>query len=124
MLNQDTEIVKLLLDHGATVNSLGMARAYTILFGAVLFEKAEIVRVLLEGGAEVDAQGVLGVFRQDTPIHIASSLGNIEIVKLLLDWGADLNAKTKEEKTALQIAKSKGHEAVAELLQAREMENE
>ena len=120
----DAEMVKLLLDHGAEVNTHGGAELYTPLHYAAGRGDTEIVRVLLEGGAEVDAQAEYGIWRLETPLHIAARHGHIEVVKLLLDWGVDVNAKTQKDKTALQIAKSNGHETIVELLQAREIENE
>ena len=41
---------------------------------------------------------------QQTPLHIASRLGNVDIVVLLLQSGAQVDATTKDLYTALHIA--------------------
>jgi ankyrin repeat protein len=38
-------------------------------------------------------------------------------VRLLLSYGADVNAKDKEGHTALMIAQERGHAGIAKLLQ-------
>ncbi len=46
----------------------------------------------------------------------AAKEGHIEIVQMLLDSGADINAKSAEDKTALIYAEEKGHEYIAQVL--------
>ena len=45
------------------------------------------------------------------PLHVSSSLGNLELTELLLKAGADLNAKTSVPigTTPLQYAAMNGH---------------
>jgi hypothetical protein len=47
-----------------------------------------------------------------TPLHIASRLGNVDIVVLLLQSGAQVDATTKDLYTALHIAAKEGQEEV------------
>lgn len=55
--------------------------------------------------------------REMTPLMIASSDNNLEIVKFLIESGADINAKHKESgKTALMYASSLGYFEVCEFL--------
>ena len=49
---------------------------------------------------------------QQTPLHIASRLGNVDIVVLLLQSGAEVDATTKDLYTALHIAAKEGQEEV------------
>ena len=42
---------------------------------------------------------------KNTPLHISCEDGNVEIVKLLLDKGADRSRQNKEEKTPFELAK-------------------
>ncbi len=49
---------------------------------------------------------------QQTPLHIASRLGNVDIVVLLLQSGAQVDANTKDLYTALHIAAKEGQEEV------------
>ncbi len=53
---------------------------------------------------------------EQTPLHIASRLGNVDNVVLLLQHGADPNATTKDLYTPLHIAAKEGHEEVAAAL--------
>lgn len=52
-----------------------------------------------------------------SPLMIASGSGNIEAVKHLLNAGADKSTKNIEGKTAVDIAKDRGHQEVVALLQ-------
>lgn len=40
-----------------------------------------------------------------TSLHIAADRGYTDIIRLLLDHGADINAKTDDEDTALHLGK-------------------
>lgn len=51
-----------------------------------------------------------------TPLYYASTFGLETVVPLLLEKGADVDAKTKHGETALQRAAENGHAAVARLL--------
>jgi ankyrin repeat protein len=54
--------------------------------------------------------------KKDTPLHHAMSHGNIDIVKELLNIGADVKAVNQDGDTPLHVASAFGHEAVAALL--------
>lgn len=49
---------------------------------------------------------------QQTPLHIAARLGNVDIVMLLLQHGAAVDTTTKDMYTALHIAAKEGQEEV------------
>ena len=51
-----------------------------------------------------------------TPLHIASQQGNIDLAKMLIMRGADVNDKSKYGLTPLHIASIAGHVEVVELL--------
>lgn len=53
---------------------------------------------------------------QQTPLHIAARLGNVDNVTLLLQHGASPDAVTKDLYTPLHIAAKEGHEEVASVL--------
>lgn len=49
---------------------------------------------------------------EQTPLHVASRLGNVDIVMLLLQHGASVDATTKDLYTPLHIAAKEGQEEV------------
>ncbi|KAK2498524.1 hypothetical protein MC885_006168 [Smutsia gigantea] len=51
-----------------------------------------------------------------TPLHVASKRGNANMVKLLLDRGAKIDAKTRDGLTPLHCGARSGHEQVLEML--------
>ena len=53
---------------------------------------------------------------QQTPLHIAARLGNVDNVVLLLQHGAKPDSTTKDMYTPLHIAAKEGHEEVASVL--------
>lgn len=50
---------------------------------------------------------------EQTPLHVASRLGNVDIVMLLLQHGAQPHATTKDLYTPLHIAAKEGQEEVS-----------
>ena len=87
------------------------------LHGAVAYGDLVDARELIENGAEVNQT------KSDddatTSLHAAAAKGNVEMVRLLLKHGADVEAKDGDAQTALHIAASKGHAAVvARLIKA------
>ncbi|TLZ75256.1 MAG: ankyrin repeat domain-containing protein, partial [Methanobacteriota archaeon] len=54
-----------------------------------------------------------------TTLHKAAAHGNLDIVRMLLDRGADPNATRDGGNTPLDDAREKGHQAIAELLKER-----
>ena len=70
------------------------------------------VETLLEARALVDATNVVG----RTALHLAARMNHPEIVRRLLDAGADRSIRCKVGKTALDEARQKGHAAVLAIL--------
>ena len=59
-----------------------------------------VVRYLLEQGANRDKAGNYGW----TPLHLAANRGHLEIAKLLMVYGADLNARTHDGRLQIDYA--------------------
>ncbi|MDO9381745.1 MAG: quinoprotein dehydrogenase-associated putative ABC transporter substrate-binding protein [Hyphomicrobiaceae bacterium] len=76
----------------------------------------EITRALLDKGANVNAVSETGV----TALILAASHNNAPIVGMLAQAGADPLVKTKDGKTAADLAKQNGNEAVVSLLRLLE----
>jgi len=51
-----------------------------------------------------------------TPLHSAAHNDKIELARLLINNGADVNAKTYDRKTPLSIALEKGFKELADLI--------
>ena len=63
-----------------------------------------------------DAVNLQSSRRGWTPLHLATTKGNVKIVELLLRNGADPNAKSRSGKTALHHAASKAFGPIVEVL--------
>lgn len=84
-LHGRVEIVRLLLEHGATMN-YNDDRRTTPLHAAAEGGNTEIVKLLLDHGADLAASSYQG-----TALHRAAMYGQLEVVKLLVQRGADVN---------------------------------
>ena len=51
-----------------------------------------------------------------TPLHLAAQHGNIEIIIILLEQGADVASRTGQGLTAADIAFDKGFKELGEIL--------
>ena len=72
------------------------------LYSACVHDRAEIARFLLENGSNPN------IGRSDltgsTPLHCATKNHNLELVKLLIDYGADVSTKDNAGQTSLQFS--------------------
>lgn len=109
-LHPNTFYILKLIEEGANINALDEERR-SALSHAVSCENVELVYFLLKNGANPQ----LGDYHA-CPVYRASSSGNVEIVKLLINYGASLDACTASEFTPLHCAAEKGHDKVVELL--------
>ncbi|KAL7909988.1 ankyrin repeat-containing domain protein [Trichoderma velutinum] len=120
-LNTKAEMIQLLVDHGADVNAKGGVYGTALQAAACRSrEGIKSMQMLLKLGADVNAEG--GEY--GNALHAACHLGDVDMVTLLLDSGADVNAVTgKEYGTALQAActsiRWKGNEEIVRLLLER-----
>jgi len=73
----------------------------------------EITLALLKYGVNIDARGV----KNRTPLMAAVAFNKTEIVKLLIDHGADTNAKDSDGNSVIQLAQNKGNYQIIKLLQ-------
>lgn len=94
------ELVKLLVESGADVNNL--SKAETPIFGAVWSGNPEIVEYLIKEG--VGGSIDYGCEKGWSPLHRAARKGYLDIVKLLIQAGADVNSIDNEGATPLDHA--------------------
>jgi ankyrin repeat protein len=108
-----TEAAKTLIAAGADVNAAAKnALKVAALHAAVAGGKLEIVRAVLEAGADPNAQQQAG-FR---PMHEAGTKANRALAELLMKHGADPSLTSDDGKSALDLARDKGHVEFAEWL--------
>ena len=108
--------VRYLLSKGAKTNvgDVGLSRA-------VFQGNVEIVKALLETGVEVKSNGNQVFPGEGGPEPILalacfSYNADPQIVRMLLERGADPAAKSQQGRTPLELARERGYEEVAKLL--------
>ena len=89
---------------------VGMARFYGY---ASHSRTGELARVLLEAGADKDDESKNG-----SPLICAASHGDLDVVRALLDAGADVELTDNPPETALRFAAAFGFPEVVDLLVA------
>ena len=106
-------VAEALLAKGADVD----ARSHnpmqnTALHAAAATRNKDAVRALLEHGAEVNARQHGGW----TALHAASQNGDLEMGRLLIAAGADVQARAENQQNAMDLALTKGHQAMVDVL--------
>lgn len=86
---------------------------FTALHLAAFFGKAEVTRTLLDAGASVDTYGRTPFANQ--PLHAAAAGRHVDVCRLLLAAGADVNAPQHGGYAPLHEAAGNGHVELAEL---------
>jgi len=111
--NDDTEIVQAFIDHGAEINQKAdIGNGHTALMYAAEFGHVEVGKVLLVNGADINAVDNYN----DPALNVAAFHGQLEFAKMLVEMGAELNVPGYAGRTALGHAISRGHEDVVAYL--------
>ncbi|MEA3493114.1 MAG: ankyrin repeat domain-containing protein [Candidatus Margulisiibacteriota bacterium] len=82
--------------------------------GADEIEVLETMDYVLKKGAKVDPEKKGG----RTPLMFAAKSGNLPIAKLLVKYGADINAESEEGETAIGLAKEEDHTDIVNYLKS------
>ena len=114
--NGNAELMRELLKAGARVDVTPYERNRQPIHQAAANGHLEAVRVLLEYKASITPEADSFDDSEPSPFLLACGSGNLELVKLFLDRGIDVNTASADEKTGLQFAASTGHVVVGQHL--------
>ena len=101
VFKENAEIVKFLLLHDADVNMDEEPILYTAVNWYDSYKKSSfnIIRFILDAGADIDVR-----YSGSTPLITAIKKGYMDVVKLLIGYGADVNYADKKGKKPLYYA--------------------
>jgi cytohesin len=114
-LAESADIATLLIAHGASTTARGYEDR-TPLHQAAMQGRLDVATVLLAHGSDIESKDEQG----RTPLHLAvdQPASSPEIVALLLRHGANANARSSQQETALQAALTRDRKIVQILLDA------
>ncbi len=113
--NNDMEVVKLLLEHGADA-TVYMADRQTPIHAALAGranekDAIELIKVLHEAGTDVNVVALIvhiEEVRGGSALHYAVRKRYKDVIRLLASYGADMNLKDQDGLTALDYTQSRG----------------
>ncbi len=111
VFKNDTTAVNLLLNNGADLNFLEKNGMHPIMVGCIA-NSVESVEILLKRGADVNWKS--SASRNQQPIRFASQGGSLELIKLLLSYGADMESTPDDRGTPLLASLHAGKFDIAE----------
>jgi len=118
--SRDSEKVRFLLEAGADVR-IGAPVLWAVLAGNV-----SVLKLLLDHGADpnaaLDVDGEFhfkGFLQGTTPLMRAAADRPLEVLGLLLEFGADVSARDRAGRTAMDVAMLHGQRNTAQWLQER-----
>ena len=113
--NNDPDVVKLLLEHGADATVYTADRQtpiHAVLAGRAPEPQAlELIKVLQKAGTDVNVVALINhpeEIRGGTALHYAVRKRQKEVIKLLASFGIDMNATDQDGLTALDYTQSRG----------------
>lgn len=110
----NADMVKQLLDKGANINAAEVDYGWTALTRAAEDGNEEVTKVLLSyDDLNIEAYDE---YNHGTALFIAVTYGREAVAKLLLEKGADWQAKNETGETLLEVAAQNGNEEMAKRL--------
>lgn len=107
----DTAKAAALIDSGVDINTSDGKGTYPLILACSYRDNDEMIELLLSKGADPNVHGPNG----ETPLGLAAKY-SLKAVQMLVDKGAELNARYDPGFTALRWAREMGQEEVAKFL--------
>ena len=111
----EIQLLDYLLTHGVDVNTR-VKDEESLLGAAAAAGQLEVVQLLIGRGARLNNRTLVTL---ETPLIEAAQMNRTEIVKLLLDQGADPSARDVMDRTAFDWARENRNSEMADLIRAR-----
>ena len=92
----ETEVVKRILDSGISSQRDKGNTEPLLRFAARTKGRSDIIKLLLSEGMDIDGDGEQ---RWNTPLQVALDMGALDNARTLIDMGADLSKKDKNDRT-------------------------
>ena len=114
--NASLEAIVILLNAGLSINEVNREGLGAIDI-AIKYKRLDIIKLCAQNGISlIESRRKSGI----TPIILAASLNDHEIVRYLLDNGADIHAPDKYGMRAIDYVKRMGHKKMQEFIEAGE----
>lgn len=110
------DVVRAFVDNGLHPDDIHDRNGQSLLMGACLRRDTELVRYLVSKGADVKHTSD---FQQWTPLHFAAVQDVPEIVGILVESGADMNAVNEAGQTPGDIAQPEAKAKLDEVISMR-----
>jgi uncharacterized protein len=111
-----TEIVEKLLEAGADITAVDPGMKATALHAAAYAGRTEAAKVLIAYKIDIDKQGPYNGY---TALHDAIWQNNIETAQVIIEAGANLEIKSKDGQTALDLAKARDRKQIVALIEQK-----
>ncbi len=110
--SQDT--IKLILNYNPDINVQDVYGNTALIYSIRERKDKNIVEIILYSNPNIDIQSYFG--HKWNALMWAVAGNKIDIIKLLLDKGADINLKDNQGHTARDIAYKRGHKSIVKLI--------
>ena len=109
------DVVRLLLNKGASAKARSTNALQNFpIHAAAAGQHAAVIQLLLKHGSSPDARQHGGW----APLHASAQTGDVASARILVEAGADVSVRADNQQRPLDMALTKGHQAMVEFLEA------